>query len=42
MQTLGVARACFGIFWQLLALVSLGFVVGEFEMLSANVPDRTR
>ena len=41
-EALGVARICFGIFWQLLALVSLGFVVEEFETLSANVTDRTR
>ena len=35
---------CFELLGYLLAaaLVSLGFVVGEFETLSANVPDRTR
>lgn len=40
-EALGVARACFGIFWLLLWLISR-LCCREFETLSANVPDRTR
>lgn len=41
-RAFGFARACFELLGYLLAiaLAALGFIVGEFETLSANVTDR--